>query len=156
MDCGVPPNNVEQGDFRRGRCRQLQERDELKQIQEHAFRYLDVNFFAGCSFNIGAVLEANRGTLPGSPKCNRHVDPEKMVSLTDVGYRCWTVPRRGSLEEHYRRPRSDRRCRLHLIERELANHYMTPVYADVALTGVISPEYGQAVSPRLGRQTPLP
>jgi hypothetical protein len=27
---------------------------------------------------------------------------------------------------------------------------MTPVYADVALTGVISPEYGQAVSPPFG------
>jgi hypothetical protein len=76
MDCGVPPNNVEQGYFLQGR-----------RPGEEALS------------NITGDQEAT-----GAADC---------ISPTD---------------------------------RELAEHYITPVYADVASTGVISAEYGQAVS----------
>jgi hypothetical protein len=39
---------------------------------------------------------------------------------------------------------------------DVTEHNKTPVYAFAASTGVISREYGQAVSPYAGRQTPLP
>jgi hypothetical protein len=41
-------------------------------------------------------------------------------------------------------------------DQDVTEHNKTPVHAVAASTGVISREYGQAVSPFAGRQTPLP
>ena len=69
-------------------------------------------------------------------------------------------PRNGWLAAQRCQPRDPKangptECTSH-ADPDVTEHNKTPVHAFAALTGVISPEYGQAVSPFAGRQTPLP